>query len=103
MSESIKQLEFQIEELKNKIAIKKVEQQELAKIKIEEILKSYGVDIEDLYKFNKIEEKKINQEKYRFGENSWTGRGRAPKWILRICEEQGITLEEFKRLDKYLV
>ena len=48
MSESIKQLEFQIEELKNKIAIKKVEQQELAKIKIEEILKSYGVDIEDL-------------------------------------------------------
>ena len=103
MSESIKQLESQIEELKNKIAIKKVEQQELAKIKIDEILRAYGVNIEDLYRSDKIKEKKINQEKYRFGENSWSGRGRAPKWVLRICEEQGINLEEFKSLDKYLV
>ena len=30
------------------------------------------------------------------GTEKWSGRGRAPKWVLDICKSEGISLESFK-------
>ena len=37
------------------------------------------------------------------GQETWTGRGRAPNWILEICETTGLTVPEFKASPAYLI
>tara|TARA_B100000497_G_scaffold105263_1_gene121427 strand:- start:431 stop:799 length:369 start_codon:yes stop_codon:yes gene_type:complete len=37
------------------------------------------------------------------GQETWTGRGRAPNWILEICETAGLTVPEFKASPAYLI
>ena len=37
------------------------------------------------------------------GQETWTGRGRAPNWILEICETTGLTVAEFKASPAYLI
>jgi DNA-binding protein H-NS len=37
------------------------------------------------------------------GQETWTGRGRAPNWILGICETTGLTVPEFKASPAYLI
>lgn len=37
------------------------------------------------------------------GEQTWTGRGRAPNWVFEICEATGLTISEFKASSIYLV
>ena len=37
------------------------------------------------------------------GKETWTGRGRAPNWVLGICEASGLTVPEFKASSAYLV
>ena len=33
----------------------------------------------------------------------WSGRGLPPKWVLGICEAEGITVTQFKSIDKFRV
>ena len=37
------------------------------------------------------------------GQETWTGRGRAPKWVSGICETTGLTVPEFKASPAYLI
>lgn len=37
------------------------------------------------------------------GEETWTGRGRAPNWVSKICEATGLTVSEFKACSIYRV
>ena len=43
--------------------------------------------------------------KYRSqdGENTWTGRGRNPKWVVETCESKGLTLQAFKSDSRFLI
>ena len=43
--------------------------------------------------------------KYRHpsSRDTWTGRGRAPKWVVALCEERKITLEAFKSSPDFAV
>ena len=34
---------------------------------------------------------------------TWTGRGRAPKWVLELCEAKNISLEAFKSDKRFAV
>lgn len=34
---------------------------------------------------------------------TWTGRGRAPKWVVALCEERKITLEAFKSGSEFAI
>ena len=35
--------------------------------------------------------------------NFWSGRGRAPKWVVDLCEKERLNIVEFKSTEKYLV
>jgi DNA-binding protein H-NS len=37
------------------------------------------------------------------GKETWTGRGRAPIWVLAICEKTGLSVSEFKNSATYLI
>ena len=37
------------------------------------------------------------------GAETWTGRGRTPKWVAQICGSAGISVDEFKRSTQYLI
>ena len=37
------------------------------------------------------------------GQETWTGRGRAPNWVSEICQTTGITVTEFKASSAYLI
>ena len=95
MTESISQLESQIEALRNKIALKKEEQREEALSKVKEILREYGLNLQDITKVADTKKQKV-EIKYCFESNAWSGRGRTPKWVMEICEQQNISLEDFK-------
>ena len=35
------------------------------------------------------------------GPETWSGRGRSPKWVLSVCKEESIDLAEFKKSKKF--
>jgi DNA-binding protein H-NS len=37
------------------------------------------------------------------GSNTWTGRGRAPKWVTSQCESEGISVDSFKQDERFLI
>ena len=37
------------------------------------------------------------------GGETWTGRGRAPKWVVSQCESEGMSVEAFKQDARFLV
>ena len=37
------------------------------------------------------------------GSERWSGRGRAPSWVVQICEENKISLAEFKKKSEFSV
>ena len=36
-------------------------------------------------------------------EKSWSGRGRAPRWVIEICQKDGLDIEAFKKDERFLV
>ena len=42
---------------------------------------------------SKVEPKYTNQD----GSKKWTGRGRSPSWVIEVCQNEGITIEQFKQ------
>jgi DNA-binding protein H-NS len=37
------------------------------------------------------------------GSETWTGRGRAPKWVVSQCESEGMSVEAFKEDARFLI
>jgi DNA-binding protein H-NS len=37
------------------------------------------------------------------GSETWTGRGRAPKWVVSQCESEGISVDAFKQDARFLI
>jgi DNA-binding protein H-NS len=37
------------------------------------------------------------------GSETWTGRGRAPKWVISQCESEGMSVEAFKEDARFLI
>jgi DNA-binding protein H-NS len=35
--------------------------------------------------------------------DTWTGRGRAPKWVANLCDSEGITVDAFKQDARFLI
>ena len=33
----------------------------------------------------------------------WTGRGKAPRWVVALCEEEDITIDAFKKDSRFLI
>ena len=36
------------------------------------------------------------------GANSWSGRGRAPAWVMELCEKEGMDLDAFKKDSRFI-
>ena len=47
----------------------------------------------------KVEPKYQSQD----GSKKWTGRGRAPSWVVEICRSKGLTVEGFKSDSRFLI
>ncbi len=83
---------------------------------IEAKLKDAGLALGDLFeserrstrgagKSNPTDGKGVVAPKYRnhaSGE-TWSGRGRSPKWVVAIMHEREWTVEEFKQSDEFLI
>ena len=95
---------------------------ETATQKINKILSAYGLEYTDIQPRTRKPSQTKNRTKgdrstqvgnkrtevkpkYHDGarKNFWTGRGRAPKWVTAICEEQNMTLTEFKSSENFLL
>lgn len=55
------------------------------------------------YKTKKIRSKVKAKYQSKDGSETWTGRGRSPKWVVAICKKEGITIEEFKTRSQNLI
>jgi DNA-binding protein H-NS len=87
---------------------------ELLRSEIEAKLKDAGLDLGDLFKF---ESKRIGRKlkendgngavapKYRksVSGETWSGRGRTPRWVTAIIQVREWTVEQFKRSDEFLI
>jgi DNA-binding protein H-NS len=89
---------------------------ERLRAEIEEKLKSAGLDLADLFE----SERRITRGASKSKENdglkavapkyknhvtgeTWSGRGRSPKWVAEILQEREWTMEEFKQSDEFLI
>jgi DNA-binding protein H-NS len=45
------------------------------------------------------------EQKYQdlTGKLTWSGRGRPPVWVNEICKKENMTIEEFKRGERFLI
>jgi DNA-binding protein H-NS len=92
-----------------------------ATVEIHSTLKKYKIDIKDI-DLDKLAKtgargntKKLTQltkscdqrstvtAKYKDPRSAatWTGRGRTPAWVQRICQSEGIDIKEFKKDDRF--
>ena len=101
--------------------IKRRENIKIAAGEIEAVLKKYKLSMQDidLQAFNKKKKRKTNnkgssqrtttdkrnrvQAKYTNPDNheKWSGRGRAPAWVTKICQKEGLDLEAFKKDSRF--
>ena len=108
--------------------LKRREDVSIAAKEISAVLKRYSITIDDIdldtlrpkalgssngksEAGRKVEAKTINDNrktvapKYESldGNESWTGRGRAPKWVMIECEKKGINLDAFKKDKRFII
>jgi DNA-binding protein H-NS len=102
-----------IERAKIELARRKDVGKEQLRAEIEAKLKDAGLDLGDLFTLEgKRGVRKLNPNdgagvapKYRnhaSGE-TWSGRGRTPKWVAAIMHEREWTVEQFKQSDEFLI
>ena len=94
-----KQLAELIEAASGKLAAKKQEEKAAVKAELEALAKERGFTIEELFGTGKAKAPRAKVEpKYRDPENpenTWTGRGRKPKWLVESLED-GVGIEKFQ-------
>jgi len=92
-------------------AIKKLSGKDLTKL-IDEAAKeltqrkrmdALSKDIQRVIAKHKVSKTELAKFKNPNGQETWTGRGRAPNWVSGICETTGLTVPEFKASPAYLI
>jgi DNA-binding protein H-NS len=103
-----------IERAKAELDRRKEDKKEQLRAEIEAKLKSAGLDLGDLFenerrgtrgKSKEDDGQKAVAAKYKnhvTGE-TWSGRGRSPKWVVAILQERDWTVEEFKQSEEFLI
>ena len=106
---SVSQLQALIRDAKSEID-RRQKRLDRVKTKIDTILKKEGVTLGDLYSTRTPSKrpsgaraKRKVKPVYKFSNNQWTGRGRAPGWVVKICEKDGIDVSKFKTLSQYKI
>ena len=79
-------------------------------------LKSAGLDLGDLFESERKSTRGAGKSKEDDGQKAvapkyknhvtgetWSGRGRSPKWVVAILQEREWTVEEFKQSDEFLI
>ena len=110
-----KQLETMLTKAKGEI--KRRENIQSATAEIKAVLKKYKISMRDIAPkaFSKnsnsksltksSSERKPVKAKYANlnSDEKWSGRGRAPKWVMEICKNEGIDLKAFKEDERFAV
>ncbi len=94
---SVAELEQLSEEIKTVIEERKIKEINDARIHVRELAESLGITLEELIaEPNKpAKAKKKATVKFRNAQNeTWTGRGKQPKWLV-LALENGAKLEDF--------
>ncbi len=113
---SVKQLKQVISEASS--ALNSRQKVEKAMIEIERVAKKYKLSKDELKTLlvsvqsskavstskpksgrAKVEPKYQSQD----GSKKWTGRGRAPNWVVEICRSKGLTVEGFKSDSRFVI
>jgi len=106
---SVSELQALIRNAKSEIE-KRQKRLDRVKSKVDTILKNEGVTLGDLYATRIPSKRPVGARKkrkvkpvYKSGKNLWTGRGRAPGWVVKICEKDGVDVTKFKTLSQYKI
>ena len=106
---SVSELQALIRNAKSEIE-KRQKRLDRVKSKVDTILKNEGVTLDDLYATHIPSKRPVGARKkrkvkpvYKSGKNLWTGRGRAPGWVVKICEKDGVDVTKFKTLSQYKI
>lgn len=89
---------------------------DLLRAEIEEKLKNAGLNLGDLFESERKSARGADKFKDNNGQSSvaakyknhmsgetWSGRGRSPRWVVAILQERAWSIEEFKMSDKFLI
>lgn len=94
--DELQQLQTQIHELQKRAEVLAAQKKSSAITEIKALVQAYGITARELG-FSTLGEtrKLIVPIKYKLGEVTWSGRGRAPRAIAEYCEKGGV-LEDLK-------
>jgi DNA-binding protein H-NS len=105
-----------IERAKAELLRRKEVGKERLRAEIEEKLKSAGLDLGDLFESERRSTRGAGKSKETDGlkavapkyknhvtGETWSGRGRSPKWVAEILQEREWAMEEFKQSDEFLI
>ena len=104
----INQAAFELESRKRIESLNKDIQKVLSKHKVTKAELAIVIDtLKGASKVSKSKARSVKKvpPKYRNPASSetWTGRGRTPKWVTHLCGSRGISVEDFKQNSEYLV
>ena len=106
---SVPELQALIRDAKSEIE-KRHKRLDRVKVKIDTILKNEDVTLDDLYATRIPSKRPAGASRkrkvkpvYKSGKNTWTGRGRSPGWVVKICEKEGVDVTKFKTLSQYKI
>jgi DNA-binding protein H-NS len=105
-----------IERAKAELDRRKEHKKEQLRAEIEAKLKSAGLDLGDLFENERKSMRGAGKSKEDDGQKAvvakyknhvtgetWSGRGRSPRWVVAILQERDWTVEEFKQSDEFLI
>ncbi len=105
-----------IERAKAELDRRKEDQKEKLRSEIEAKLKSAGLDLGDLFESERKRSRGAGKAKEDDGQNAvapkyrnhvtgetWSGRGRSPKWVVAIMQEREWTVDDFKQSHEFLI
>jgi DNA-binding protein H-NS len=109
---TIAELHEQIKQIQHEIESRKSSTKANLRGEIEQRLREVDLTIFDIFpELNKTERPRNNvpkvradvQPKYKDpdSEETWSGRGRSPKWVVAILQAKNISIEQFKSSDAY--
>jgi DNA-binding protein H-NS len=105
-----------IERAKTELVHRKEAGKELLRAEIEAKLKNAGLNLGDLFESERKTTRGADKAKDNNGQSivaakyknhlsgeTWSGRGRSPKWVVAILQEREWSVEEFKRSDEFVI
>lgn len=93
--DELEQLQNQIQDLQRKAEHLLTQKKAAAVAEVKRLIHTFGLTNKDIGLATNEPKKLVVPVKYRIGEQTWTGRGRAPKFIVEF-QEQGGKLEDIQ-------